>query len=95
MDGGFEDGGQGEVAPPQLGRRERCGRAGAEAHPEDGDLMEDVSSRKIGDALALAPGVAADAAGVPAPGATGARLFGKGGQVELPGSDRGDVVRQR
>jgi hypothetical protein len=57
--------------------------------------MEDVSARKIGDAFALAPCVAADAAGVPAPGATDARLFGKGGQVELPGSDRGDVVRQR
>ena len=95
MDAGFENRGQGETAPPQLRRRKRRGPAGAETHPEDRDLPRGLSGRKVDDAFTLAPGMATEAARVPAPGAADARLRGEGGQVEVSGFDRGDVVRER
>ena len=94
VDTGFQDRGQGETAPPQLRRRKRCGPTGAKAHPEDRDLPRGLSGREVYDAFALAPGVSPDAAPVPAAGAADARFLGEGGQVKVPGFDRGDVVRK-
>ena len=94
VDAGFEDRGQGETAPPKLRRRKRRGPARAEAHPEDRDLPRDLSGRKVDNAFAFASGVSPDAARVPAPGTADARLRGEGGQVVLPGFDRGDVLRK-
>lgn len=95
VDAGFEDRGQGEAAPPQLRRLKRRGPAGAETHPEDRDRSPSLPGRKVGDALALAPGVSTDAARVPAPGTANTRLHREGGQVAVAGFDRGDVVRKR
>lgn len=81
-DNGLDDGPDGETPAPELAGNERGRLPAAENDPDNGQVLEHLTGRQVGDAFARADGMTTSAPAIAAPLTPQTRSLDRGRQVK-------------